>query len=684
MATTDERGSGMAGPRTLLAALTATTTAIAAWCFGYVLHQGGFTWLEIALLVLFVVLFLWIALSFWMATAGFVRLMFGKKAPCTVPTKPGPLPDRVGRTAILMPVYNEDMHRVLAGVRAIYESLQKTGQGRLFDFFILSDTTDPDLWLTEELAWARLNQTLTGASHVYYRHRPKNTGRKAGNIADFCERWGPAYRYMVVLDADSVMSGETIVEMVRRMELDPQIGILQAPPMPVNRISLFARCQQFAARVYGPVFLEGFAWWTDIDGNYWGHNAILRVAAFTKHCGLSALPGAGPLGGEILSHDFVEAALMRRVGLKVCLAQDLEGSYEECPPTLIDYAQRDQRWCQGNMQHIRLVFSSGMHPMSRLHLGMGAMSYLSSPLWVAFLLLSFLSVTLGGPNSDAAGSAQGVPPVWSAGLFAATMTLLLLPKLWGYLLLVRDPVQRAACGGALRAGLSVIIETLVSVFVAPVMMAFHATFVISTFLGRRVHWNAQQRGERGQRLRDSLAVHWKQMAAGLVAGALAWLLTPAMLLWLSPILLGLILSVPLSMLLSSVPIGQALARGGLLLTPEETKAPKVLQRHRRFLSLPPAKELADSANMFRRVLTDPAFVALHRCILTATDAAAPADAQVVVRAKRQLIAGGPERVSLENRKAVLSDPSALSDLHLFAWTPRSKEQDVPSDGSDLA
>ena len=220
---------------------------------------------------------------------------------------------------------------------------------------------------------------------------------------------------MIVLDADSVMSGESLVEMVERMEQDPEVGILQVPPVPVNRVSLFARCQQFAAQVYGPVFLEGFAWWSQIDSNYWGHNAIIRVAPFTRHCGLSALPGTPPLGGEFLSHDFVEAALMRRAGLKVCLAHDLEGSYEECPPTLIAYAQRDQRWCQGNMQHIRLVFSSGMPPMSRLHMGMGAMSYLSSPLWLLFLILSFLSVAFRPGAADPCRPAEAAPAAWWAG-----------------------------------------------------------------------------------------------------------------------------------------------------------------------------------------------------------------------------------------------------------------------------
>ena len=215
-----------------------------------------------------------------------------------------------------MPVYNEPAHRVCAGLQAIYESLSATGRGADFDFFILSDTTDSDLWLAEELAWTKLIKSVRGPSRIFYRHRAKNVRRKSGNIGDFCQRWGAHYRYMLVLDADSIMSGQTIVALVDRMNEDPRIGILQAPPIPVNRESIFARCQQFAARVYGPVFLEGFAAWTGCDGNYWGHNAMLRVKAFTGACGLSELPGSGPLGGEILSHDFVEAALYAACGLQ--------------------------------------------------------------------------------------------------------------------------------------------------------------------------------------------------------------------------------------------------------------------------------------------------------------------------------------------------------------------------------
>jgi membrane glycosyltransferase len=440
--------------------------------------------------------------------------------------------------------------------------------------------------------------------------------------------------------------------------------------VPVNRGSLFARCQQFASAVYGPIFLEGFAWWAGSDGNYWGHNAIIRLEAFVAACGLPKLSGSGPLGGEILSHDFVEAALIRRAGYKVCLATDLDGSYEECPPTLLDFAQRDQRWCQGNLQHMRLIFSEGLHPVSRLHLSMGVMSYLASPLWLLSLILSFLAATplFSSAKSDVALAAEANG--WALGLFAGTMAMLLLPKLLSYVLLVTNRPRRVACGGAIRAAASVLIETVVSMLVAPIMMLFHSTFVVTTLLGRRVQWNAQQRGENGQQFLAALSAHWRHTLFGLLTALAAWWFAPALFVWMIPVVAGLILSIPLSVALSSVWLGRGLARRGLLLIPEETRAPKVLKRHQHFVELGPGKELADSRGMFRRVLTDPALLSLHRSILEATDSCIPAGQQIVELAQRQLLSGGPMRVSTENRKAILSDPAALEALHLFVWTTR--------------
>ena len=193
---------------------------------------------------------------------------------------------------------------------------------------------------------------------------------------------------MVVLDADSLMSGETLARLVRLMEAHPEVGVIQTAPRVVRARSLFARVQQFASRLYGPMFAAGMHYWQLGDSPYWGHNAILRVAPFMEHCSLPRLSGRPPFGGDILSHDFVEAALLGRAGWSVWLAFDLSGSYEETPGSLLEEMQRDQRWCQGNLQHLRLLFTEGLSTAHRALFLNGIFSYISAVLWLGFLVAS--------------------------------------------------------------------------------------------------------------------------------------------------------------------------------------------------------------------------------------------------------------------------------------------------------
>ena len=362
------------------------------------LARGGWNLFEILALPLFAILFTWIVFSFVLATRGFIASL-SKSASQGDHGNSDLNSDVPKPTAVLVPVYNEDPDDVFARVHAMVTSLKKhdsdTGTERAgkVHFYVLSDTTDPEIWLAEELAWSRLNQQLAAepddhTPSIFYRHRAKNESRKAGNIADFCERWSDPYDCMIILDADSLLEAKTIYTMVDTMADEPELGILQVPPVPIGRESLFARLQQFSAAAYGQISCRGFDAWAGDQGNYWGHNAILRIKAFRESCDLPILPGSAPLGGEILSHDFVEAALMVRDGWKVRLANDLAGSYEECPTTLTDYAMRDQRWCQGNLQHSRLIVSEGFHWVSRLHFISGVLAYAASPLWLAWIALS--------------------------------------------------------------------------------------------------------------------------------------------------------------------------------------------------------------------------------------------------------------------------------------------------------
>lgn len=655
--------------RVMLAALTLVTTLSATWAFAASSVGRSWSLVDAAAVATFAVLFVWVAMSFWTAAIGFLRLArrsLRRDWPVTNidAATIGPLP----ATVVVMPIFNEDPQGVFAGVRAVWESVQGTGCGDAFDFYVLSDTTNSEIWLAEELAWARLQEDVNGA-RIYYRHRPRNVSRKSGNLADFCRRWGSRCRYMIVLDADSVMSGTTLVELVRRMEADPQLGILQAPPQPVNRSSLFARAQQFAASLYGPIFMEGFAWWSQDDGNYWGHNAIIRTDAFLRHCGLAPLPGKPPLGGEILSHDFVEAALMRRAGYKVRLAHDLNGSYEECPPTLVAFAQRDQRWCQGNLQHLRLIIARGLRPVSRFHFVSGVMSYLSSPIWLLFLTIGVAAAAREGRRLRD-GDASMPTPAW---IFAATMAMLLSPKVWAWMLLAFDRRRAEQYGGMFCAAFGLCTEIGLSVIVAPVMMAFHTTFVVATFLGKRVHWNAQRRDESGITWRDAAAAHGRQMLAGFAAMFVVGIAAPSMLPWLLPVLSGLVFSIPLSVACSSVRWGAALKRYGILCTPEERIPPAVLRRRDEFVAqskFDEPKNISETSapTLFSRVLREPALLALHCSILEATDGAASATVEILDRAAAVACKGRIEAIAADDRRALLGDPLALGRLHRLVWS----------------
>ena len=361
-------------------------TGVVSLLFADLLWRTGWSTSRTVLLVLFIILFLLTAIGCMHGVYGFFIRAFGTRCRITglKPYKDQQI-DGIS-TAIIFPIYNEDSVRVLEGLRATYESLERTGQLGRFDFFILSDSTHPDRWIEEERRWSELVCDLDALGKIYYRRRLFNEERKSGNVRDFLNTWGKRYRYFVCCDADSVMRGETLVDLVKLMEVHPTVGLIQTVPALINAESLFGRIQQFANRLYAPVFIAGLNYWALDFGNYWGHNAIIRTDPFMQYCDLPQLPGRKPFGGQILSHDFVEAALMLREHWQVWLAYDLDGSYEEAPQSLVDNAQRERRWCQGNMQHTLVLFAKGLRGVSRMHLILGIFGYLASPLWLAFML----------------------------------------------------------------------------------------------------------------------------------------------------------------------------------------------------------------------------------------------------------------------------------------------------------
>lgn len=555
-------------------------TAYGAYEMYKVVEVGGVTPLEWVLLFLFVANFSWIALACMSAFAGFFwLLLFSRKR--SLP----PVSLRQ-RTAIVMPVYNEAPARIFAALEAMIEEVEASGRGRAFEWFFLSDTTDPEIFVAEEQAFLAMRERLGQSCRLFYRHRPKNLNRKSGNIEEFVTRWGNRYPHMVVLDADSLMTGNTIVALAAAMEADPDAGIIQTIPLIVNRNTLFARLQQFAARIYGPVIAAGVSVSTGRDGNYWGHNAILRTKAFAAHCGLPVLRGRPPLGGHILSHDFVEAALIRRAGYAVYMLPSLGGSFEECPPSLIDLSTRDRRWCQGNLQHSRVLLAKGLHPMSRQHFVTGIMAYAASPLWMAQLIVGIIIVLQASYiRPEYFPSGFTLFPAWprfdperSLELFGLTMTILLLPKFLGLALGLIQGTTRRDAGGASRLLASGLFEIIMSALLAPIMMLIQTGHVMHFVFGLDTGWDPQRRDDGSIPFKDIVRRHRSHVALGVLSLVAGLSISPSLVAWMSPTIVGLILAIFLSWGTGLRGAGIALRRAGLLVTPEERITPPVVAR----------------------------------------------------------------------------------------------------------
>jgi membrane glycosyltransferase len=516
--------------------------------------------------------------TFWLAWGAVQALAGLTTRPPQVPRSEGPL---TARTAVLVPVYNEDPTVTFARIAAMHASVQATGWGDRFHFAILSDTRDDTVAAAERRWFDRLLDDTGAEGRIFYRRRESNRGRKAGNIEDFFTRSGAAYDFAVILDADSLMEGETLVEMVRRMEAAPDLGLLQTLPVIVNAGSRFGRIQQFSAAFYSPVFCRGLAMMQGRTGPFWGHNAIVRVRAFAESCGLPELKGRPPFGGHILSHDYVEAALLARGGWTVRVDDDLSGSFEEGPENMVLHAKRDRRWCQGNLQHARLLLAPGLKPWSRFVFVQGILAYLSPVLWLAFLLASILA-PLSAPPIDyfpIDGWPFPVIPVSEASkalaLAVLVFGLLFLPKL----LVLADAALRGRArgfGGTLAATVSVLKELAFSAVAAPVFLMFNTRSVMQVVVGLDGGWPAQSRGDGSLTLAESWAAgHWI-VTGGALGFALAAVLSPALVPWLAPVLLPMV-AAPLVIWWSS-------QRGRGWLTPAETALPPVLALHRDWLA----------------------------------------------------------------------------------------------------
>jgi membrane glycosyltransferase len=536
-------------------------TGFGTWKMYQVISPVNVTTLQVLFATFFALTFAWIAFSCASAILGFVVLLRGKaKLPKLAETAD------MGRTALLMPVYNEDPERVFAALSRMGQALRREGVARHFDIFVLSDTRKDHIAAAELDAYRWLKRQLAPAIRVYYRRRDSNHHRKAGNIADFVTRWGAAYDHMIVLDADSDMSAGAMITLARAMAADPKSGIIQSLPLLQNRWTPFARMTQFAGRVYGPLVAAGLSAWHGRDGNYWGHNAIIRTRAFAEACGLPELKGRKPFGGHVLSHDFVEAALIRRSGWAVYMLPGLTGSYEETPP-----------WAQGNMQHMKIVGAKGLNWVSRVHLVQGIMSYLASPLWLMLLLAGLLLATVArhtAPNYFP--DSFSLFPVWpvfdpelALRLFAITFVVLYLPKLLALILALKDSELRKGCGGTVGLFKSVLAETFVSMLLSPIMMLIQSRVVADVMIGRDSGWNAQNRDDQAMPFKACARVHAAHVVAGLAFGVLAFHISWATFLWLAPIAGALMLSPLVSWSTGLPEFGRKLWHWNVFRVPEE-------------------------------------------------------------------------------------------------------------------
>ncbi|WP_409439592.1 glucans biosynthesis glucosyltransferase MdoH [Psychromonas sp. GE-S-Ul-11] len=583
-----------------------------------VLGANNMTFIQYVFLVLFALTFSWITISFSASIVGFFLVCKQRRS------KPKRLTNQlVGRTAVLMPTYNEDPDRIYASIEVMATAIYQSEETNAFDWFVISDTTDPEVALKEEACFHQLRERLDKDINVYYRRRQKNTARKVGNITDFCTRWGANYDHLLVLDADSLMEADTMLELARRMEADPDAGLIQTIPQLINGTTLMARLQQFASCVYGPVVGGGLAWWSDKEGNFWGHNAIIRTEALMSAAGLPSIKGAPPFGGHILSHDFVEASLIRRAGWSVTIAADLYGSFEECPPSMTDLAIRDRRWCQGNLQHGRIITAKGLHWVSRSHLLTGIMSYISSPLWLMLILVGLaLSLQAEYIRPEYFGDEFSLFPTWpqmdaarALSLFAFTMVILFTPKTLGLISYIIDGRLRKSCGGFFMLIISFIVEVILSAMVAPIMMLIHTGAVLSILMGQDSGWNPQRRDDGSLPIKHLIYRHRWHMIAGLLLTIAGYLNSLALLAWLSPAIIGMLLSVPLSMFTGSWAVGDFIKRCRILSTQYEKAEPNILKAMNEARSI--YEQSVNDAPDLARMASDPKWYARHLAVIDA-------------------------------------------------------------------
>lgn len=555
--------------RRLVIALNVTTWLLMMLAAAKILGAGGWTILDIALMACFAIGTPWTVLGFWNAAIGLWLLHVHKDPASEVAPfaaagdRPTPI---TTKTAILMTVRNEDPSRAILRMKTVKASVDATGQGDAFSYFILSDTNVADVADAEEAAVAAWRAQDPDSGRIVYRRRTDNAGFKAGNVRDFCERWGRDFELMVPLDADSVMSGETIAKIVRMMQAYPKLGLIQTLVVGMPSSSAFARIFQFGMRHGMRSYTMGQSWWTGDCGPFWGHNAAVRIKPFVEECELPLLPGKPPLGGHVLSHDQVEATLMRRAGYEARILPFEGGSWEENPPTMLDFAKRDVRWCQGNMQYVKLLDLPGLKAMSRFQLIWAVLMFIGLPAWT--FMIAALPL--------AAWQAQGIanyPTGLAIGLYVAFFAMYLSPKIAGLIdaVLTKDGVK--SFGGPLRFAISAVLELVFS-FLQGAISSFRTTvFMVGLAFGKSVVWGGQSRDAYGISWTTAAENLWPQTLFGAVICGLTYAVSPTAFWWSLPLTAGYLLAIPFAVITASPALGRWMQRNGIAGIPEDFETP---------------------------------------------------------------------------------------------------------------
>ena len=578
-------GASLFVRRVLFSVIVAATMAGLVWLLAVALSVGGLDAVDITLLLLFAVTLPWTVIGFWNATIGFVIMRFARDPIATVTPAAARITGNepiTASTAILVCIRNEAPARVIRNLEPMLEGLVASGAGEKFHLYILSDTGAGEVAAIEEARFAALAAVWGARLPVTYRRRTDNRGYKAGNVQDFCNRWGGQHELAVTLDADSFMPAEAVLRLVRIMQAAPELGILQGLVVGMPSTSAFARVFQFGMRLGMYSYTIGSAWWQGDCGPYWGHNAVLRLKPFIAHCQIPELPGGGALGGHILSHDQIEAVLMRRAGYEVRVLPEENLGWEENPTTLLEFIRRDLRWCQGNMQYWRFMVLPGLQAVSRYHLAFALLMFLGSPAWMGLLIIGTLAVAFAETPGAFIHADAGT------ALLVIVLIMWFAPKIATVIDVSLRPEARRSFGGALRFIANVVTETVFFMLLSPIMWFGHTVFLGGLLLlGRAVGWGGQLRDDHAVPFGDALRKLWPQALLGWASIAILAATVPAAIPYALLIAGGLALAVPFAVVTAYAPVGHALVRLGVGRLPEET-SPALL----RPLALPAIEALA--------------------------------------------------------------------------------------------